>query len=136
MNRSGNNHSASRLTCARTFGASGLILLLATGGLLSADSATHPRVEILVREIEPAAAAQVSYARQIRPIFASNCLDCHSAEEQKAGLDASSVPSLVKGGKKASPAILPGKPDESPLVQYLRGLREPQMPKGNPPGVS
>ena len=38
----------------------------------------------------------------------------------------------MKGGKKAGPAIVPGKPDESPLVQYLRGLRKPQMPKGNP----
>src|ERR1035438_2404768 len=47
-------------------------------------------------------------------------------------LDASSVPSRMKGGKKAGPAIVPGKPDESPLVQFLRGLREPQMPKGNP----
>src|SRR5205085_10538036 len=28
---------------------------------------------------------------------------------------------------------VPGKPDESPLVAYVRGLRTPQMPKGNPP---
>ena len=132
VNRSGNHHSASRRACARTFGASGLILLLTTSGVRSADSATHQGSEIRVREIEPATAAQVSYARQIKPIFASNCLDCHSPEEQKAGLDASSVPSLVKGGKKAGPAIVPGKPDDSPLVQYLRGLREPQMPKGSP----
>jgi mono/diheme cytochrome c family protein len=122
----------SRRARARTFGAFGVILLLATGVARSAEPATHPKVEIPVREIEPAAAAQVSYARQVAPIFANNCADCHSTEDRKSGLDTSSVPSLLKGGKKAGPAIVPGKPDESPLVQFLRGVREPQMPKGNP----
>ena len=108
------------------------MLLVAAGWAPGAAPATHPGVEIAVRKIEPASAAQVSYVRQIKPILTDNCLDCHSAEEHKGGLDASSVPTLMKGGKKAGPAIVPGKPDESPVVQFLRGLREPQMPKGNP----
>ena len=99
----------------------------------SAVAATHPAAQIAVREIEPKLADQVSYARQIKPILAENCLDCHSAEEQKSGLDVSTVPTLLQGGKKAGPAIVPGKPDESAVVQFVRGLREPQMPKGNPP---
>ena len=109
------------------------MLPLATTGVPGANAATHPLVEIAVRQIEPATAAQVSYARQIKPILRDNCLDCHSAEEHKGGLDASSVATLFRGGKKAGPAIVPGKPDESPVVQFVRGLREPQMPKGNPP---
>ena len=132
MNTSRNNRFESRRTRARVPAAIGLILLLASAGARSADPATAKRVEIQVREIEPASAAQVSYVRQVKPIFANNCLDCHSEEDHKGGLDASSVPSLMKGGKKAGAAIVAGKPDESPLVQYLRGLREPQMPKGNP----
>jgi hypothetical protein len=114
-------------------GAFGLVLPLATIGGQSANPPTDLRVELAVRQIEPAAAAQVSYARQIQPILTENCQDCHSAEERKSGLDASSVATLLKGGKKAGPAIVPGKPDESALVQFVRGLREPQMPKGNPP---
>ena len=110
----------------------GLVLLLTPGGARGAEPVGHPKVEIPVREIDPGAAAQVSYARQVRPILANNCADCHSAEDHKGGLDAGSVASLMKGGKKAGPAIVPSKPDESPVVQYLRGLREPQMPKGNP----
>jgi mono/diheme cytochrome c family protein len=109
------------------------VLFLATTGVRSANAATHPRVEIAARQIEPASAAQVSYVRQIKPILTDNCLDCHSAEEHKGGLDASSVATLLTGGKKAGPAIVPGKPDESAVVQFVRGLREPQMPKGNPP---
>jgi mono/diheme cytochrome c family protein len=132
MNTSRNNRFESRHARARVPAAIGLILLLASAGVRSAAPATAKRVEIQVREIEPASAAQVSYVRQVKPIFANNCLDCHSEEDHKGGLDASSVPSLMKGGKKAGAAIVAGKPDESPLVQYLRGLREPQMPKGNP----
>ena len=128
----GDNRLESRRARARTFGAFGVILLLAPGGVRSAESAAHPKVEITVREIDPASAAQVSYARQVAPIFANNCADCHSTENHKSGLDSSSVSSLLKGGKKAGSAIVPGKPDESPLVQFLRGVREPQMPKGNP----
>jgi mono/diheme cytochrome c family protein len=100
--------------------------------VLGADSATPQGSELSVREIDPALATQVSYVRQVAPIFANNCLDCHSVEDHKSGLDASSVSTLIKGGKKAGPAIVPGKPDESPLVQFIRGLRKPQMPKGNP----
>jgi mono/diheme cytochrome c family protein len=132
VNTGGNNRLGRRRACARTAGALCLVLLLTPGGVRSADSATPQESELSVREIDPALAAKVSYARQVEPIFANNCLDCHSADDHKSGLDASSVPALIKGGKKAGPAIVSGKPDESPLVQYIRGLRKPQMPKGNP----
>src|SRR5262249_53559115 len=87
--------------------------------------------EIKIRNLDTNEAAKVSYARQIKPILTDNCDDCHSADEHKGNFEITSVAQLIKGGKKASPAIIPGKPDESPMVEYLRGKREPQMPKGN-----
>ena len=113
--------------------------LVAVGGLLAltalgagaAEEKARKVVEIKVRPIDPAEAAKVSYARQIKPILINNCLECHSTEDHKGGLDVTSVSNLIKGGKKAFPSLTPGKPDASPLVEYLRGLREPQMPKGN-----
>ena len=92
----------------------------------------RPITQIKIRNLETNEAAKVSYARQIKPILTDNCDECHSADEHKGGFDITSVEKLIKGGKKASPAIMAGKPDESPFVQYLRGEREPQMPKGNP----
>ena len=132
VNASASNGLGSVGARAATYGALGLILVLTPGGVWTADAAKNPPVEIKLREIDPALAAQVSYTRQVKPVFANNCMDCHSADERKGGLDVSSVRNLMKGGKKAGPAIVPGQPDESPLVQHLRGLREPQMPKGNP----
>src|ERR1043166_3973433 len=114
--------------------AGGLVLPLLLAALAAAGGEEPKRkvVEIKVRDIDPAQAAKISYIRQIKPILVDNCLECHSTKDHKGGLDATSVASLIKGGKKANPAIVPGKPDESPLVEYIRGLREPQMPKGNP----
>src|SRR6266513_84814 len=109
-----------------------LLIFLGISGADGAEEKKTKVVPINVREIDPAEAAKVSYTRQIKPILVDNCLECHSTEDHKGGLDVTSVANLIKGGKKAAPAISPGKPDESAVVQYLRGLREPQMPKGNP----
>jgi hypothetical protein len=48
------------------------------------------------------------------------------------GLETGSVAALSKGGKHG-PAVVAGKPDASLLVQYLRGLKTPQMPQGGTP---
>ena len=117
--------------CAGMVGVA-LFWLVGATGPGHAEETNHQVVEIKLREIDPAEAAKVSYARQIKPIIVDNCLECHSTEDHKGGLDATSVATLIKGGKKARPAIVPGKPDESALVQFIRGLREPQMPKGDP----
>jgi mono/diheme cytochrome c family protein len=98
----------------------------------AADEKPRKVVAIKIRPLDVAEAAKVSYSRQIKPIFVDNCLECHSTEDHKSGFDVTSVANLIKGGKKASPAIIPSEPDKSALVEYLRGLREPQMPKGNP----
>jgi mono/diheme cytochrome c family protein len=111
---------------------SALVCLVAAFSAKAAEEKKHPITEIKIRTLDAAEAAQISYARQIKPILSDNCDECHSADEHKGAFEITPVAKLIKGGKKASPAIVPGKPDESPLVQYLRGQREPQMPKGNP----
>src|SRR5258707_2416355 len=127
--------SHSLLSCTFSFLGIAAVLccLLPAPPARGAEEKKTKVVEIKVREIDPAAAAKVSYARQIKPILVDNCLECHSTKDHKGGLDATSVASLIKGGKKASPAIIPGQPDQSALGAYLRGLKEPQMPKGSPP---
>ena len=107
-------------------------LLIAALGAHSAETNKQKVVEIKVRELDPAEAAKVSYTRQIKPILVDNCLECHSPKDHKGGLDATTVASLIQGGKKAAPALIPGKPDQSAVVEYIRGVREPQMPKGSP----
>src|SRR5438552_550256 len=123
---------ALRLACRGLFGA-GVLLLGASVTLGGAEEKKTKVVEINIRNLDAAEAAKISYVRQIKPIIVDNCLECHSTEDHKGGFDATAVANLIKGGKKAAPAIIPGKPDDSPLIAYVRGLRTPQMPKGNPP---
>jgi hypothetical protein len=76
--------------------------------------------------------APVSFTRQVRPLLEQRCGACHSPDSRTSGLDATTVTSLLKGGKHG-PAVVPGKAAESAMLQYIRGNREPRMPKGMAP---
>ena len=78
-------------------------------------------------------AKQVSYARQIQPLLKDVCNECHRPGKTRSGLDVMTVQTLLQGGKKAGPAIIPGNPDASPIIKYLRGAMQPRMPKGEEP---
>jgi len=69
------------------------------------------------------------FESKIRPVLASACYDCHGAEKQKAGLRLDWRDGLLKGGD-SGPAIIPGKPDESLLLQAIEHTHaELKMPK-------
>ena len=90
-------------------------------------------VEIPVREIDPLAAAKVSYDKDVKPILLKNCNECHSADERRNEFEITSVETLLTQGRRAGPGVVPFKPDQSAIVEYIRGIRQPQMPKGHKP---
>ena len=59
-----------------------------------------------------------SFDRDIAPILASYCLDCHSGPEPKGGLNLSSRASALQGGDSGT-AIEPGRLDTSLLWQRI-----------------
>jgi hypothetical protein len=61
------------------------------------------------------------FEKKVRPVLAARCYKCHStgSEKLKGGLMLDSRPALLKGGD-GGPAVVPGKPDESPLIQAVR----------------
>ncbi len=60
------------------------------------------------------------FEKQIRPLLASRCLECHAAEHKiKAGLRLDHPAGWLAGGD-SGPAVLPGRPDESPLIKAIR----------------
>ena len=66
------------------------------------------------------------FEREVRPVLAEHCAKCHGAEKQKAGLRLDSRAAMLEGGE-SGPAIVPGKPEESPLVAAVRH-EGPKMP--------
>src|SRR3954470_13970036 len=63
----------------------------------------------------------------IHPILSQNCFKCHSELKQKAGLDLSSPALVLKGGERG-PAVVPGKPNDSLLFQFIQPGADPHMP--------
>jgi hypothetical protein len=68
------------------------------------------------------------FESKIRPVLVKQCYECHSQTSKKLGgkllLDA---PSEMIAGGESGPAVIPGKPDESLIVQAVRydGLEMP-----------
>ncbi len=61
------------------------------------------------------------FENKIRPLFADNCYKCHSpqAEKVKAGLLLDTREGVLRGGD-TGPAIVPGDPEKSLLIQAVR----------------
>ncbi len=78
--------------------------------------------------LESAAAQELTYHADIVPLVNQHCLDCHDADQADGGFRVDTYRHLLKGGDEAGPAVVPGKADESPLVEYLTGKRTPRMP--------
>ena len=80
------------------------------------------------------APAAVDYLREIKPLFATACVQCHDATKAKGGLRLDTAAALMKGGDSGASIVI-GKADESLLLQILNGPHGdiPQMPyKRNP----
>jgi hypothetical protein len=74
------------------------------------------------------AADGVDYTRDVRPILAKHCTDCHGTEAQQSGLRLDAGKLVVAGGDHG-PAIVPGKSGESLLLKALAADGDiPRMP--------
>jgi mono/diheme cytochrome c family protein len=62
------------------------------------------------------------FEMKVRPVLAANCYGCHT-DSRMGGLRLDSAEAVAKGGK-SGPPIVPGKPDESLLVQAIRRTHE------------
>ena len=78
-------------------------------------------------------AAKVDFVREVRPIFEKHCYDCHGSSKQKSGLRLDIKSAAFKGGDGYASIIVPGKSDDSPLVQFIRGDDKEMLmpPKGS-----
>jgi hypothetical protein len=78
-------------------------------------------ITILSLATASAHAAAPDFVHDIRPILEKHCSACHSGEQPKSGLRLDLKAAAFKGGDGWGPAIVPGKAEESPLVQFVRG---------------
>ena len=98
---------------------SGLLLLLCV-------STSLPGAEIT----EAAREQHRFFEMNIRPLLAKHCYECHSAKEQKGNLRLDHL-SFMKTGGDSGETIVPGKPEESLLMEAVR-YESYEMPPEQP----
>jgi hypothetical protein len=70
------------------------------------------------------------FERKIRPVLAEKCYECHSdkAKKVKGGLKLDTKAAVLHGGENG-PAVVPGRPDDSLLIEAIRyANKDNQMP--------
>jgi hypothetical protein len=69
------------------------------------------------------------FEEKVRPVLAQNCFKCHGEDKQKGDLRLDLHEALLAGGE-SGPAIVPGKPDESLLVDAVKYASLEMPPDG------
>lgn len=114
------------LASVRSLGS--LVVALLLGFTATSRAADEPKFD---------AAALEFFEKEVRPILAERCYECHSAKtaEPKGGLRVDSRAAMLVGGD-TGPAITPGKPEESLLIDAINYGDIYQMPPKTkmPPG--
>jgi hypothetical protein len=82
--------------------------------------------------LDAAAAAKISYRRDVAPILKRHCTTCHTKNDSGGDLSMDTVKLFARGGKNG-PAFTPGKPDESLVIRLVTGAGKPAMPYKQPP---
>lgn len=81
-----------------------------------------------VNSAKPAPPGKVGFERDVAPLLASKCLECHSGSDPKGSLDLTQQ-QRVLGGGDSGPAVVPGKLNDSPL--WMR-VADDEMPPKHP----
>jgi len=78
---------------------------------------------------------EVSYYRQVRPIFQQHCQGCHQPAKDQGGFIMTDYASLLKAGNSEKPGIVAGHPETSLVFLQITPQtgKPPAMPKGKDP---
>src|SRR5437762_1423953 len=101
----------------------------APGRIAAAASCWVLLAIIVVADDKPAASPKpgspaekpkvVSYHAAILPVLQANCQGCHQPAKSSGKLDLTVFKNLLAGGESGSASIVPGKPDDSYLLEQI-----------------
>ena len=77
---------------------------------------------------------KVSFSKQVQPVLQANCYGCHQPAKAKGNYQMTSRKGLLQGGESGSPAVVPGKPEKSHVLEMITPQGgKAEMPQGRPP---
>lgn len=98
----------------------------------AATESSKTATELASKRADTAPADPV-FTRDILPIFRKSCSECHGGQKPKGDLSVETVASLLKGGQSGEAAVVPGRPEASPLIRMVQDqvedLEMPPLPK-------
>jgi cytochrome c553 len=107
----------------------GRLLVLSIASAAFAASAQVVHKSITPEQLE-------FFEQNIRPVLAEHCYECHSEEKgkNKGELTLDTRDGIRAGGDRG-PAVVPGKPDESILINAIRQYGQLRMPPDSRGGI-
>jgi hypothetical protein len=74
-----------------------------------------------VAALPPPAQRPISFKNDVKPILEARCIKCHARGRSKGGFHLDNRELLLKGGE-SGPAVVPGKSQESYLIELVSGV--------------
>src|SRR5688572_4958565 len=76
-----------------------------------------------------ASEADRHFVDKVKPLLDSRCVSCHGPDKVKGGLRLDSRDAVLKAGESGQPAVVPGKPAHSLLLQVvMHSKKDLEMP--------
>jgi mono/diheme cytochrome c family protein len=97
------------------------LAVIASAGIATTLLATDYKLPPVSTQLD------VTYAKDIRPIFETTCFKCHGETKQQRRLRLDSLAAVLKGCEDG-PVIFPGKSDQGDLVLEVTGMGDHDMP--------
>lgn len=109
-----------------------LLLVMAVVAVAATAQSAPMTSKPMTSEPKPEKSGAEFFEKKIRPILVRHCYECHSGDPKKAKANfvLDTRDGLRKGGE-SGPVIVPGHPDDSPLIEAVRyeGLEMPPTEK-------
>jgi mono/diheme cytochrome c family protein len=121
----------SKLRCKATENSTGIVLV----GCLVICLASESLLAQTDSQSTITAEQSVFFESKIRPVLVQHCYQCHGADQAKlkGGLRLDQRMGWQAGGDSEQPAIIPGDPDNSPLIRAIRHAVDVEpMPPDSP----
>jgi hypothetical protein len=87
--------------------------------MVSGAMASAEVLEVDLTKIPPAAAHEVDFEKDVKPLLEASCVKCHSGPRPKHGFSMETKEAFLKGGRSENPGMVVGKSAESLIIQTM-----------------
>lgn len=101
----------------------------APGGAALLSGVSRARIESVPAQDKPQVDVPVEFVRDIQPLLERSCVACHSGDRPKGGFKMGNRESLLKGGNRGEPVIVPGQPESGQFMHVVQDqVEDLEMP--------